>query len=213
MKAILLIISFAAIMVSLTGIKFSLPQLYKQPIVQQKSTDTIKSYNIIKPPIAQIDTSFSLAPSEVSSLKESKTIEYINKYAPIAKKEAIRGVPAYITIAQGIIESNSGQSVLFLKNHNSFGIKCFSNTCKKGHCSNYTDETHKCFFRIYKNTEESFAAHTNLLLSKHYQSLAYINKNDYKAYCNELQNLHYATDPSYAKKLIAVIEKYKLYNL
>jgi flagellum-specific peptidoglycan hydrolase FlgJ len=210
MKAILLIISFAAIMVSLTGIKFSLPNINKlQPIVSKTTTDTIKSYKLP----AAIDTSFSLAPSEVSSLKESKTIEYINKYAPIAKKEALRGVPAYITIAQGIIESNSGQSVLFLKNHNSFGIKCFSNTCKKGHCSNYTDETHKCFFRIYKNTEESFAAHTNLLLSKHYQSLAYINKNNYRAYCNELQNLHYATDPSYAKKLIAVIEKYKLYNL
>ena len=59
------------------------------------------------------------------------------------------GIPASITLAQGLLESNNGESRLTTKNNNHFGIKCFSRKCKKGHCSNFSDDSHKDFFRKY----------------------------------------------------------------
>ena len=75
--------------------------------------------------------------------------EYVKAHAPAAVREMHSySIPASITLAQGLLESNAGSSNLANKANNHFGIKCFSKTCKNGHCMNATDDTHKDFFRI-----------------------------------------------------------------
>jgi flagellum-specific peptidoglycan hydrolase FlgJ len=92
--------------------------------------------------------SLELSDSERKKLeKVKKQKAYIKKYADLAKKEMkSHGIPASITLAQGLLESNAGESRLAKNNHNHFGLKCFSRKCKKGHCSNFTDDSHKDFF-------------------------------------------------------------------
>lgn len=137
---------------------------------------------------------------------------YIEEYQTIAKLEMDRyGIPASITLAQGLLESGAGTSTLATRNHNHFGIKCFSKTCKKGHCSNFSDDSHKDFFRIYDSSAESYQAHSKLLTSRRYKHLLQYGKADYIGWANGLQRAGYATDPTYANKIIQLIEDFELY--
>ena len=82
--------------------------------------------------------------------KLEKQLEYVKRFAQVAKTEMDKfGIPASITLAQGLLESNVGESRLSTNNNNHFGVKCFSRSCGKGHCSNFTDDSHKDFFRKY----------------------------------------------------------------
>ena len=81
------------------------------------------------------------------------------------------GIPASISLAQGLIESRAGSSKLAVNNNNHFGIKCFSRHCRKGHCTNFTDDTHKDFFRKFPSPWESWRAHSQLLSSGRYTKL------------------------------------------
>ena len=136
---------------------------------------------------------------------------YIKRYAPMAVKEMKKyGIPASITLAQGLLESNAGASKLATKNNNHFGIKCFAKSCKKGHCSNYTDDSHKDFFRAYKGVEESYHAHSLFLQRNRYQHLAKLGTKNYKDWAHGLRKAGYATDKAYAPKLIKLIEVLKL---
>ena len=139
--------------------------------------------------------------------KRKKQLKYVTKFKKIAKKEMEKfGIPASITLAQGLLESNAGESRLATKNKNHFGIKCFSRRCKKGHCSNFTDDSHKDFFRKYKNAWESFRAHSLLLKNKRYRGLYKYPKSDYRNWAKGLKKAGYATDKHYAEKLINTIE-------
>ena len=123
------------------------------------------------------------------------------------------GIPASITLAQGLLESNVGESKLATRNNNHFGMKCFSKSCSKGHCSNFTDDSHKDFFRIYKSAWESFRAHSLLLKqSSRYQPLFQLKSNDYKGWARGLKKAGYATDPKYAEKIINLIEDLDLHQ-
>jgi len=145
------------------------------------------------------------------SEKMRKQIAYVASYADIARREMKEyGIPASITLAQGLLESNAGESRLAHKNYNHFGIKCFSKTCSKGHCRNFTDDHHKDFFRIYGSPEESYRAHSVLLQSKRYQPLKQLAPTDYKGWARGLKKAGYATDPAYAEKLIAIVEQLEL---
>ncbi len=147
------------------------------------------------------------------ALKKKKQLAYVNRFAKIAQTEMGKyGIPASIKLAQGLIESNAGESRLSKKNNNHFGIKCFSKSCKKGHCSNFSDDTHKDFFRIYSNTWESYRAHSQLLNSKRYKPLYRLKSTDYKGWAKGLKKAGYATDKRYAEKLIQIIEDLKLYK-
>jgi len=137
---------------------------------------------------------------------------YIRQYAEIAVGEMHRsGVPASITLAQGLLESAAGQSVLARMGNNHFGIKCagswtgqtiFHDDDKKGEC-----------FRKYSNAKDSYKDHSDFLrYSKRYQSLFDLPVTDYKAWAYGLKAAGYATDPSYAAKIIGIIEDYKLYT-
>lgn len=151
--------------------------------------------------------------SAARTAKRKKQKDYVKRFAASAKKEMEKyGIPASITLAQGLIESNCGESRLATKNNNHFGIKCFSRSCKKGHCSNFTDDSHKDFFRNYKSVWESYRAHSVLLQKARYKSLYKLNKNDYKGWARGLKKAGYATDPLYADKLINLIEDLKLYQ-
>ena len=145
--------------------------------------------------------------------KRKKQLAYVNQFVEVAQSEMKKyGIPASITLAQGLIETNCGQSSLATKNNNHFGIKCFSRSCGKGHCSNFNDDSHKDFFRIYKSAWESYRAHSQLLQSKRYKKLFRLKKTDYKAWAKGLKKAGYATDKHYAEKLIALIENLELYK-
>lgn len=139
--------------------------------------------------------------------KKLKQLAYVKRFAKTAQTEMKKyNIPASITLAQGLLESNVGESRLATQNNNHFGIKCFSRKCKKGHCANYTDDSHKDFFRKYKSTWESFRAHSKLLQAKRYRPLYKLDKKDYKGWAHGLKKSGYATDKKYAPKIIQLIE-------
>jgi flagellum-specific peptidoglycan hydrolase FlgJ len=147
----------------------------------------------------------------VVAIKKKKCRDYIERFSPIAVEEMKKyGVPASITLAQGLLESNVGDSKLAVRNNNHFGIKCFSTNCVKGHCSNYTDDSHKDFFRIYKSDWESYRAHSKFLQRPRYKHLKKYGSKDYQKWAHGLKKAGYATDKKYAYKLIDIVKKLNL---
>ncbi len=145
--------------------------------------------------------------------KDKRYKAYIRRFEKVARVEMEKfGIPASISMAQGLLESDGGSSMLATRNNNHFGIKCFSRSCKKGHCSNFSDDSHKDFFRIYGSAWESWRAHSKLLANGKYKVLKKYGK-DYKAWARGLKRLGYATDPNYANNLIRIIQKYQLDRL
>lgn len=135
-------------------------------------------------------------------------IGYIKRFHKVAMSEYYKfGIPASIILAQGLIETQNGTSRLMRTTNNHFGIKCFSKSCRAGHCSNHSDDSHKDFFRVYPSAWESFRSHSILLSSSRYKSLKW---KDYKAWAWGLKNRGYATDNNYPKKLIKIISDYHL---
>ena len=128
-------------------------------------------------------------------------LDYIEKYKSLAIKEQYRhGIPASITMAQAIIESNAGESMIAVKGKNHFGIKCGGNWSGKTIYKD-DDKRHDCF-RSYSDVLDSYEDHSQFLKRDRYASLFKIPVKDYKAWARELKRLGYATDPNYANKLI-----------
>jgi len=147
------------------------------------------------------------------NVKKANCENYVNKFKATAIAEMQKfGIPASITLAQGLLESDAGFSTLAKRNRNHFGMKCFSRSCAKGHCSNHTDDSHKDFFRKYKSNWESYRAHSKLLQNKRYKSLHSFGTKDYKSWAHGLKKAGYATDKRYAEKLIKIIEEMKLWQ-
>jgi LysM repeat protein len=136
--------------------------------------------------------------------------EYIKKYSPMAVNEMKRsGVPASITLSQGILESGSGNSYLATTGNNHFGIKCGG---KWDGAKIYSDDDEKneCF-RKYKSVEESYRDHSDFLKNNvRYSFLFELKTTDYKGWAKGLKKAGYATSPTYAEKLIELIERYEL---
>lgn len=137
---------------------------------------------------------------------------YIDKWAPTAVREMYRsGVPASITLAQGLLESRYGLSALATEGNNHFGIKCHNNW--NGGRMYYDDDAKGECFRKYKSAEESFVDHSDFLRYRdRYKFLFEYKTTDYKAWAHGLKKAGYATDPGYPSKLIKYIEDYKLYE-
>lgn len=136
--------------------------------------------------------------------------DYIAKYAALAVSEMQRtGVPASITLAQGLLESAAGLSPLAVHANNHFGIKCHDDWEGETFYKD-DDSAHECF-RAYPSAEDSFRAHSDFLRNRaNYRSLFDLDPTDYKAWARGLKKAGYATDPSYADKLIRQIEMYGL---
>ena len=137
--------------------------------------------------------------------------EYINKYKDIAIKEMNRsGIPASITLAQGILESGDGNSRLAMKGNNHFGIKCHGWKGKEIYEDD--DARHECF-RRYKSADESYHDHTQFLMNgPRYSFLFEYKQTDYKSWARGLKKAGYATAPTYAERLIKLIEENELYQ-
>ncbi|MCQ2176598.1 MAG: glucosaminidase domain-containing protein [Bacteroidales bacterium] len=138
--------------------------------------------------------------------------EYIQKYSEIAVSEMLRtGIPSSITLAQGILESDSGRSDLAVNANNHFGIKCHNDW--NGLSYRHDDETSQECFRAYSSPEESFVAHSDFLKERNrYAALFKLDSKDYKGWASGLSYCGYATDPMYPEKLVRIIEEYSLFD-
>lgn len=138
--------------------------------------------------------------------------KYIDTYAELAVQEMYRsGVPASITLAQGMLESGNGRSTLAVKANNHFGIKCH-NGWKGGRVYHDDDAKGECF-RKYSHASESYRDHSDFLRYRdRYKFLFDLKPTDYKGWAYGLKKAGYATDPGYAEKLIQLIELYDLFH-
>lgn len=137
------------------------------------------------------------------------TLDYIDEYNDIAILEMIAyKIPASITLAQGILESNSGRSRLSVKGNNHFGIKCHTWSGKRMY---HDDDARQECFRKYDHPLTSFRDHSQFLYGrKRYASLFELRKKDYKGWAKGLRKAGYATDKKYPAKLITLVETYDL---
>lgn len=149
-----------------------------------------------------------------SSVKSSNgsVDNYINQYKDLAMSEMRRtGIPASITLAQGMIESDYGRSRLATEANNHFGIKCHSDW-KGPSITHHDDKRNECF-RKYRKAEESYFDHSDFLTStSRYGFLFELDEKDYKGWARGLKKAGYATNPDYANMLIRKIEEYELWR-
>ena len=138
--------------------------------------------------------------------------DYIARFGSVAIDQMNRyGIPASITMAQGLLESGAGRSELATKGNNHFGIKCHSWTGPTIYHDD--DATGECF-RAYGNARESYEDHSRFLVnSTRYRKLFQYGRKDYKSWAHGLKECGYATDPQYAYRLISLIERYDLHRL
>ncbi len=140
---------------------------------------------------------------------KTSTLDYINQYKAIAIREMNQyGIPASITLAQGILESGSGNSNLAINANNHFGVKCNANWAGNTYYKD-DDKANECF-RAYNNAEQSFIDHSVFLKRPRYAQLFTLEKTDYKGWALGLKQCGYATNPQYPQLLISYIEKYNL---
>ena len=142
--------------------------------------------------------------------QKTATLIYIDQYKDIAIKEMKRtGIPASITLAQGIVESNSGESNLAFNFNNHFGIKC--KTDWKGETTYQDDDSKQECFRAYPNANASFIDHSNFIKTRpNYAPLFQLDPVDDSAWAIGLKKAGYATANDYANKLMKVIDDYEL---
>lgn len=211
----ILILVFALLLTSCGGSK----------IVTSKKKSSTKSYPIAKKstenptPVAKSPTKENPSGSEilVATSKVKATTEDVKKYIEDFKETAknsmkVHGIPASITIAQGILESGAGFGSLAKEANNHFGIKC--HTGWTGESVKYDDDAEQECFRKYKDPTESYKDHSLFLSSrKRYESLFKLDKGDYESWANGLKQAGYATDTLYPSKLIGIIERYELYKI
>ena len=136
--------------------------------------------------------------------------DYIAEYSGMAvEQQALHGIPASVTLAQGLLESAAGRSSLAVRGNNHFGIKCHSEW--RGDTLLRNDDAANECFRSYATAAESFDDHSRFLLRKRYAPLFELPVTDYAGWAHGLRRCGYATDPNYASRLIAIIERYALY--
>jgi len=163
---------------------------------------------------------YALPASEVD---KSRLVSYIEQYKYIAIDEMLRTkIPASIKLAQAILESQAGSSTLAIKANNHFGIKCGDRWSGKSYYLKDDDydkqgnHIRSCF-RVYQDATESFKAHSSFITGEgrtanRYASLFSLSSEDYKSWAHGLQKAGYATNPMYSRRLISLIEDYRLYT-
>ncbi len=179
-------------------------------IVTTKNSNSNYKSTVVKPNTSSV-TKITPIVNKVPTQMTDKVAIYIHKYKSIAQYEMQQtGIPASITLAQGILESGAGQGDLTQRANNHFGIKChdwngdkvYHDDDRKGEC-----------FRKYDHPSESFKDHSKFLTSRsRYDFLFKLDEKDYKGWAKGLREAGYATDSKYPTKLISLIERYDLYN-
>lgn len=176
-----------------------------------KKTTRVVVTNSKKKPKVTVETTPKDVVKTPKSTTKSTTVQYIEKYREVAKKEMERhGIPASITLAQGILESGSGNGELASRSNNHFGIKCHKSW--RGQRVYHDDDKKQECFRKYANPIYSFSDHSLFLTGRsRYAFLFKLPKDDYKGWAKGLKKAGYATDRKYPQKLISLIERYELY--
>ncbi|MEZ4756187.1 MAG: glucosaminidase domain-containing protein [Flavobacteriales bacterium] len=137
---------------------------------------------------------------------------YIELWKAVAvRKMQEHGIPASITLAQGLLESGNGNSKLAREANNHFGIKCTPDWT--GGKSYHDDDKNNDCFRKYRDAAQSYEDHAKFLLRPRYAALFELKPTDYEGWAKGLKKAGYATDPAYPQKLIALIERYRLHEL
>lgn len=196
---------------------FLLASCGTQNRVSKTSKKTKKTTRVVKTTPTEKPVEVVTTPPDVEvkipeTSTKSTTELYIEKYSEVAKQEMERhGIPASITLAQGILESGSGYGELTVRSNNHFGIKCHRGW--EGERVYHDDDEDQECFRKYANPAYSFSDHSLFLTGRsRYASLFKLPKDDYKAWAKGLKNAGYATDRKYPQKLISLIERYELYK-
>jgi flagellum-specific peptidoglycan hydrolase FlgJ len=172
----------------------------------QTSRDTVRSAALVASGL-----SFGIAPKVSRPVRrDSAVIAYVERFSPVAVSEWRRfGIPASVTLSQGILESDAGRSHLARRARNHFGMKCFSKRCGRGHCVNKADDSHKDFFIVFRSAWYSYRAHSKFLLQRRYKDLPF-GRADIPGWCDGLQSAGYATSKTYSTKLQGIIKTYDL---
>lgn len=180
----------------------------KKPVAQNASTKSTT-------PIASGENKGNEVQLEATSNIRTYDDEiklYISNFQEIAKKNMkSHGIPASITLAQGILESGAGKGKLAQAANNHFGIKC--HTGWTGESVKHDDDAAQECFRKYNHPSESYRDHSLFLTSRsRYANLFKLDKGDYEAWAKGLKDAGYATDRKYPDKLIGLIERFELYK-
>jgi flagellum-specific peptidoglycan hydrolase FlgJ len=173
-------------------------------------TERVKASEAPAPAVVIAETPPVVEAPKTYSTYDEVIRGYIEDYSTIAKEEMLQyGIPASITLAQGILESGAGRGELTGKANNHFGIKCHKEWT--GERVYHDDDTAQECFRKYSDPKYSFRDHSLFLTSRsRYQELFKLKKDDYKGWAKGLKKAGYATDPKYPDKLISLIERYNL---
>ncbi len=186
-------------------------------ILSLTACKTRKNIPKTKPKTKPKNTTVVTKPVTPKTTSVSKTVyeyqaDYVEQYKEIAMREMREyGIPASITLAQGLLESGAGRSQLSRQSNNHFGIKCHKGW--EGKSVNYDDDKPQECFRKYKNPEASFIDHSKFLTGKkRYAFLFDLPKDNYTKWAFGLKKAGYATSPTYPKQLIKLIKRYNLYQ-
>lgn len=187
-------------------------------IIVKKIPDPVKP-KVVEKAKPNVTDGSKPASSSASQAEFSKNVlvktytapDYINRFKDIAIAEMNKsGIPASITLAQGLLESGNGNSTLAREANNHFGIKCTSEW--KGKTILQDDDAKDDCFRVYNDPEESFRDHSEFLKRTRYAFLFQLDINDYRGWANGLKQAGYATNPKYPELLISLVERYQLDN-
>lgn len=150
------------------------------------------------------------AKAQEKTLNDSE--RYLQTYSAIAVEQMNKyGIPASITLAQGLLESGAGKSKLATEANNHFGIKADNRWDGETYSSFDNGNWHN--FRVYKNAEKSYEDHSLFLVNNsRYEALFKLDRKDYKGWATGLKNAYYAEDREYDKKLIGIIDRYGLHQ-
>lgn len=174
----------------------------KKVVVEKKSSKKNKIES-------KVDSQI-IVKAEKKYTNKEKIEFYIKRYSSVARTEMkAYGIPASITLAQGILESGMGYGRLAKEGNNHFGIKCHKDW--KGDRIYHDDDKKGECFRVYNNPASSYRDHSIFLKTRsRYDFLFEIKTNNYKAWAKGLKKAGYATDPKYPEKLISLIERFEL---
>lgn len=185
------------------------PESFRVSSLLRIKLNTTREFNMKTPkPLSSLF--FSVFFSLPLLAQNSTPQQYVAQYKDLAMREMRRmGVPAAIKLAQGLLETEAGNSTLLKKSNNHFGIKCKSSWSGNG-VSHDDDAPGECF-RVYNNAEDSYRDHSNFLRgSERYAFLFELDPTDYRGWAYGLKKAGYATNPRYPEILIRNIEQYNL---
>ena len=149
--------------------------------------------------------------SASSQTKHQRYLDYIERYKQVAlESERDYGIPASITLAQGLLESSVGQSKMALEANNHFGIKAYH---WSGEVYGVDSLSSRVGYRKYGCPEDSYLDHAQFLRGPRYRILYQFDVTDYRSWAQGLRDCGYAEDVNYPTKLINIIEQYELYAL